>query len=115
MNIVTRRKMDNSRQLDTLEYFNEKCRRRITVRSDMGQDECIYIVPEFVTGMPIYDSTIITDQLMTNFTKSRFYCRRIDNAIIYINWSPAGLDSVKKTLPKRKNSKKRIKEKYGLI
>lgn len=126
MNIVYKRERQSHRQDRTFEFFYEQCKRRVSCRVELNQSECIYIVPGFATGMPIFDPKIIAKKLHKKFTRDGFLAKMMDDNIIYLNWSQAGLEQADKAhrkkksaqahneLSKQKKETKRLKKKWGL-
>lgn len=126
MNIVYKRERQSSRQDKTFDHFYEQCQRRISCRENLGQTECIYIVPPFATGMPIFNPQEITRKLFKKFKRDEFYVKMLETNIVYINWSQAGLEEAerqrrkkeatksKDNVDKAKKETKRLKKKWGL-
>ena len=126
MNIVYKRERQSHRQDKTFEFFYEQCKRRVSCRVDLGQSECIYIVPGYATGMPIYDPDVVAKKLYKKFTRDGFLTKLMNSNMLYLNWSQAGLEQADKALRKKKSAEardevskqkketKRLKKKWGL-
>jgi len=126
MNIVYKRERQSHRQDKTFDHFYEQCQRRISCRDNLGQNECIYVVQAYVTGMPIFDPESITRKLFRKFKRDAFFVKLLDTNMLYLNWSQAGLEEAEKQRQKQDSSKlkddvqkskdetKRLKKKWGL-
>jgi len=76
--------------------------------------------------MPIFDPKIIAKKLHRKFTRDGFLATMMDDKMIYLNWSQAGLEQADKAQRKKKSAQahdevskqrketKRLKKKWGL-
>ena len=64
--------------------------------------ECIYEVPGFIIGVPIYDIEELKEYLVSSLNKNGFILKQFPPNWIYISWDIKN----KKILPKQKEKKK---------
>ena len=63
--------------------------KKIIVTNDKSDDySCIYKLPNFMYGYPIYNSQKCMEYLMTKLTNNGFEVRYIDANSIFISWRP---------------------------
>lgn len=63
-----------------------QCYKKIESYVDNGESYCIYKLPEFIYGYPIYNMTDCVMYIINNLNKNGFKCKYINPYIIFISW-----------------------------
>mgnify|MGYP001575931781 CR=1 FL=1 len=69
-----------------IEIIIEKCTKNIKLLNNIGNTECIYDVPTFLLGYPLYDIEIISYNINKKLKKLGLYTIYIKPNKIYISW-----------------------------
>ena len=89
LNIYELHKRRNARERNRLSYYKRvlhKCYHRIVTVSDNCKTECVYKVPEFVVGMPIYNGLECVKFVVRALKKNGFYVRYTHPNLLFISW-----------------------------
>ena len=89
LNIYELHKRRNARERNRLSYYKRvlhKCYHRIITVSDSCKTECVYKVPEFVVGMPIYNGLECVKFVVRALKKNGFYVRYTHPNLLFISW-----------------------------
>jgi len=109
MSILTQQKRKYGLVNEAFEYFYDKAKNKIKLRSNHNETETIIQIPPYCYGLSLYDPITITNLIKKRFTSDGFYVSALSENILYINWSKEGLEKVNKK--HRKKEKKKRKEK----
>lgn len=89
LNIYDLHKRRNARERNRLSYYKRvlhKCYHRIVTVSENCKTECVYKIPEFVVGMPIYNSLECVKFVVRALKKNGFYIRYTHPNLLFISW-----------------------------
>lgn len=76
----------NMRKTETYEKVLEFCHRKITLGSQTRQLRCMYEVPEYIPGYPIFDLNSCIKFLMATLKANGFLVKYYFPKILYISW-----------------------------
>lgn len=76
----------NMRKTETYEKVLEICHRKITLGSQTKQLRCMFEVPEYVPGYPIFDLNSCIKFLLTTLKANGFLVTYYFPKILYISW-----------------------------
>ena len=95
LNILELHKNINEKANKRKQYFTtvlEKCHSKIRRASEKELYECIYDVPEFVVGLPVYKITDCIIFLFENLKENGFNVKYHYPKFLYISWKPVNVD-----------------------
>ena len=95
----------------------EKCHHRIKTISQQGGSSCIYIIPEFMYGIPRYDILPCSHYIMEKLQKNGFTVLYTHPNFLYIDWSniPSQLTSNYKKKISQNHSSNETKPQYRKV
>lgn len=102
MGLLTQREQKSSRVNEAFEHFYDKAKKKIKLRADHHESETIFTVPPYTYGLALYDNALLCTMLKRRFVSDGFYTQRLNDNVLYLNWSPAGVDKVNKRKLRRK-------------
>jgi hypothetical protein len=76
----------NMRKTETYEKVLESCHRKITLGSQTRQLRCMFEVPEYIPGYPIFDLNSCIKFLMATLKANGFLVNYYFPKILYISW-----------------------------
>jgi hypothetical protein len=76
----------NMKKTETYEKVLEICHRKITLGSQTKQLRCMFEVPEYVPGYPIFDLNSCIKYLLTTLKANGFLVTYYFPKILYISW-----------------------------
>lgn len=76
----------HKRKLNTYNSVLEKCYLRIKRYTENYQLRCLYEIPTFIIGTPIYDYEELKTYIINNLKKKGFKVLIFNNTTIYISW-----------------------------
>ena len=89
LNIYELHKKKNARERNRLSYYKRvlhKCYHRIVTVSENCKTECVYKVPEFVVGMPIYNGLECVKFVVRALKKNGFFVKYTHPNLLFISW-----------------------------
>jgi hypothetical protein len=89
LNIFDLNRKRDERELKKYIVYNEvltKCHSRIQFSSEKGQEECVYIVPRFMLGLPTYDPVKCAEFMVDNLRRNGFQVGYTYPNHLYICW-----------------------------
>ena len=89
LNIYELHKKKNARERNRLSYYKRvlhKCYHRIVTVSESCKMECVYKVPEFVVGMPIYNGMECVRFVVKALRKNGFFVKYTHPNLLFISW-----------------------------
>ena len=101
------------KELKKYEVFDKilvRCHNRIKLYADAKKTECIYQIPEFIIGIPIYNINELKEYIIGALKKNGFLIKEYENNWIFISWDKTKKEV--KTKPK-KNDNFRFIEDYN--
>tara|TARA_B110001469_G_C9646187_1_gene326726 strand:- start:2605 stop:3033 length:429 start_codon:yes stop_codon:yes gene_type:complete len=84
----------------TYESILQNCHKRIKRHAENDKLECIYSIPAFIIGTPLYDFNELKVYIINSLKKSGFQLKLINNNLLYISWD---LKNKKKKIQKQTN------------
>jgi hypothetical protein len=75
-----------NKKMAAFEKIYVNCQNRILKHAKNDQYKCLYEVPEYVSGLPLYDINSCIQYLITNLTKNGYYVKYFFPKILYISW-----------------------------
>ena len=97
------------REVETFEYFYDLTKKKIQTRAESSQNEYLMVIPSYCTGLPIYDNKNIASRIDKQFKKDGFLSTLVKDCMIYINWSPKGLEMAKIDKQKKDSKRRKLK------
>ena len=84
------------KKFETFDKILQRCHNKIKLYAQNRKTECIYEVPGFIIGVPIYDIEELKEYLISSLKKNGFILKQFPPNWIYISWDIKN----KKVLPK---------------
>lgn len=108
MNIFSLNNVRDQKQLNKYHIYKKvlkKCHHRIQICANKGDGCCFYIVPEFIYGIPKYDTLNCASYIVKRLHSNGFRVTYTYPNLIYINWEhiPSELKN-KVSIPKEKTN-----------
>ena len=100
------------KKFETFDKILQRCHNKIKLYAENHKIECIYEVPEFIIGVPLYNIEDLKRYLIELLRKDGFQLIYIDPNWLFITWELKGKKQPSQSRVK-KNKKK--KEEYKLI
>ena len=94
--------------LELYDSILKKCHSRILYNSGLQRTYCIYQIPEFVIGIPLYDIIELRNYVMNSLKTNGFEILYIEPNWLFIYWNVKGA----KSLTKNNNVTKKIDTEY---
>jgi hypothetical protein len=93
--IVSKNEKKNTSRNSIKGIFLDRCRKRIESHNKFGKEDIIFDVPDFIIGIPPYDSNEITRYLLGYLLEAGFHVVKLPKInAIYISWKK---DDIEKT------------------
>jgi len=70
----------------TYKKILEKCYFKIKNCSDKDEKYCIYQIPEFIFGEPLFNKYVCAKYMLEHLQDNGFNCKSISNIFIFITW-----------------------------
>ena len=64
-----------------------RCHRHIKFYAKKAHTECIFEVPEYVAGLPLYNHRKAYDYIFNKLIKNKLKAIQLSNSFIYISWN----------------------------
>lgn len=96
----------------------KKCHHRIKTYANKGNSNCFYIIPEYIYGIPRYDTLNCASYIVDKLKNNNFLVNYTYPNLIYINWGhiPSEIKQSKEFSLKKKKKELYIEKKnYRLI
>tara|TARA_B100001287_G_scaffold276633_1_gene288368 strand:- start:27 stop:386 length:360 start_codon:yes stop_codon:yes gene_type:complete len=100
--VINLQKRQQSRYTELKQNILNKLTEKITHLAKHGETRCVYTVPSYVFGAPVYNVTTITAFLYYKFKQEGFCIIILGNDKIFISWDINDINGVKKS-DKKKN------------
>jgi len=90
------------KKFETFDKILQRCHNKITLYADNRKTECIYEVPEFIIGVPLYDINELREYLVSSLNKNGFILKQIPPNWIYISWDIKNKKKMKVKVEKKR-------------
>lgn len=100
--VINLQKRQHSRYEELKQNILNKLTEKITHLAKHGEMRCIYTVPSYIFGAPVYNVADITSYLYYKFKQEGFCILILGNNKIFISWDINDINAVKKTDRKKK-------------
>lgn len=84
----------------TYESVLQLCHKRIKRTAENEKLFCIYTVPRFIIGTPLYDHSQLKTYIINSLKKSGFVVKQVNSETLYISWDLKDKKRVLKKQPK---------------
>jgi hypothetical protein len=91
----------------TYESVLKLCYQKIKRYAENFKMGCLYEIPKFVIGTPLYEFDKLKQYILNSLKKKGFYIKMLNESIIYISWDLKH-KQVKKVKQQKKNQYKSI-------
>lgn len=95
----------NNKNFKRLKKFDDillQIHRRIKYHAELEQTYCLYVIPEFIIGVPLYNVNDLKKYIMTTLTKNGFKLMYFHPNTIFISWDVK--NKLKNNDKKKKNN-----------
>ena len=103
----------NKNRLKIFDNILKKVHSRIIYNSKLEKTYCFYHIPEFIIGVPLYNTEDLKQYIINSLQKNGFLLLYVDPNWIFISWD---LETIKKPPKKQKKKKEtnqfRMTEEY---
>jgi len=90
------------KKFETFDKILQRCHNKITLYAENRKTECIYEVPEFIIGVPLYDINELREYLVSSLNKNGFILKQIPPNWIYISWDIKNKKKMKVKVEKKR-------------
>lgn len=109
LNINSLNNVRDQKQINKIAIYKkvlEKCHHRIVTISQQGGSQCIYIIPEFMYGIPRYDIYSCSEYIISKLKKNGFRVAYVHPNFLYIDWSniPSQLSNQQQNITSNNNN-----------
>ena len=90
LNINELNNVRDKKQINKMKIYKlvlAKCHHRIKITAKQASSSCIYIIPEFLYGVPKYDIRPCAEYIIYKLTKNGLTVRYTHPNFLYIDWS----------------------------
>lgn len=109
LNVTSLNNIRDQKLINKFEIYSkvlQKCHHRILISSNKGDTNCFYVIPEYIFGIPMYDTLSCAQYIVTKLKKNGLRVIYTYPNLIYISW-----DHIPSTVTKATNNKKPSKNK----
>jgi len=94
--VINLQKRQHSRYTDLKQSILDKVTEKITHLAKHGEMRCIYTVPSYIFGAPVYNVVDITAFLYLKFKKEGFCAVILGNDKLFVSWDINDINGIKK-------------------
>jgi len=90
INIYSLNNIRDQKELNKMEIYKKvlrKCHHRIITCSSKGDTFCFYIIPEYIYGIPKYNTLNCAQYIVNRLKKNKFRVLYTYPNLIYISWN----------------------------
>ena len=106
------------KELNKYENFDKlliKCHNKIKAYADNHKTECLYTVPGFTIGIPLYNVDELQEYIISSLLKNGLIVNKHPNYLLYISWDIKNKEKKKNSIKKKDNTDYRVVEDYNPI
>jgi len=96
------------KKFETFDKILQRCHNKIKLYAQNKKTECIYNIPEFIIGVPLYDINELSEYLLSSLNKNGFILKQIPPNYIYISWDLKNKKNIKV-------KKEKVKEDFRFV
>ena len=96
------------KKFETFDKILQRCHNKITLYAENRKTECIYEIPGFIIGVPLYNINELSEYLISSLNKNGFILKVLQQNYIIISWDIKN----KKNL---KVKKEKVKEDFRFV
>lgn len=89
LNIYSLNNVRDQKEINKFQIYREvlqKCHHRIKTFSSKGDSFCFYIIPEYIYGIPKYDTLNCANYMINKLNKNGFNVNYTYPNLLYISW-----------------------------
>ena len=104
------------KELNKFENFDKllvKCHNKIKAYADNHKTECLYKVPGFTIGIPLYNIDELQEYIVSSLVKNGLIVNKQPNYWLYISWDIKNKEKKKNSIKKKDNTDYRVIEDYN--
>jgi len=104
------------KELNKYENFDKlliKCHNKIKAYADNHKTECLYKVPGFTIGIPLYNVDELQEYIISSLLKNGLIVNKHPNYLLYISWDIKNKEKKKNSIKKKDNTDYRVVEDYN--
>jgi|TARA_B110000858_G_scaffold89583_1_gene103539 hypothetical protein len=90
------------KKFETFDKILQRCHNKITLYAENRKTECIYEVPEFIIGVPLYNINELKEYLISSLNKNGFILKQLPPNWIYISWDIENKKKMKVKVEKKR-------------
>jgi len=90
------------KKFETFDKILQRCHNKIKLYAQNRKTECIYEVPSFILGVPLYDVIELKEYLISSLNKNGFILKQIPPNWIYISWDIKNKKKMKVKVEKKR-------------
>ena len=94
------------RQVDALLFFQERAHRKVRAHNDFGNKRCIYEIPAYEVGLPLYDAHWVRNKLTKILKRDGFAAESVGTVGIVIDWTVEMLTEQRDALRREKKERR---------
>lgn len=90
LNIYSLNNIRDQKEINKIEIYKKvlhKCHHRIITCSAKGDTFCFYIIPEYIYGIPKYNTLYCSQYIVAKLKKNKFRVLYTYPNLIYISWN----------------------------
>lgn len=73
-------------KFETFDKILQRCHNKIKLYAENRKTECVYEIPGFIIGVPLFDINELREYLVSSLNKNGFIIKQIPPNYIYISW-----------------------------
>ena len=104
------------KELNKFENFDKlliKCHNKIKAYADNHKTECLYKVPGFTIGIPLYNIDELQEYIVSSLVKNGLIVNKHPNYWLSISWDIKNKEKKKNSIKKKDNTDYRVVEDYN--
>lgn len=99
--VINLQKRQSTRYTDLKQSILDKLTEKITHLAKHGEMRCVYTVPSYTFGAPVYNVVDITAFLYFKFKKEGFCAVILGNDKLFVSWDINDINGIKKRKKKK--------------
>jgi len=117
LNIYSLNNIRDQKQINKLEIYKKvlkKCHHRIKICANKGESHCFYIIPEFIYGIPKYNTLNCALYIVNKLRQNGFNVSFTYPNLVFINWKhiPSELKNKEIVIDNKKQKKNKQTYRY---